>query len=104
MLTGKYARGEPFPSGSRMSLGLPYFNRMVTEDNFDLIDRLSAVTKESGRSIHELAFGWLLSQDCVSSILAGASTPEQVTSNINAASWRLTADELAAVDDALRGP
>ncbi len=102
MLTGKYARGEPFPSGSRMSLGLPYFNRMVTDENFDLIDKLSAVLKESGRSILELAFGWLLSQECVASILAGASTPEQVTANVNASSWRLSGDEMAAVEDALR--
>jgi aryl-alcohol dehydrogenase-like predicted oxidoreductase len=104
MLTGKYGRGEPFPSGSRMSLGLPYFNRMVTDDNFDIVDRLTAVAKESGHSLLELAFGWLLSQDDVASVLAGATTPEQVTDNVNASSWRLSRDELESVQDALRGP
>ena len=44
----------------------------------------------------------MLCLECVAPILAGASTPEQVTANVNASSWRLSGDEMAAVEDALR--
>ena len=76
----------------------------ASDDNFTLVERLTAVAHASDRSILELALGWLLSQDGVTSVIAGATTPEQVTANVAASAWRLDSDELAAVDAVLSPP
>jgi aryl-alcohol dehydrogenase-like predicted oxidoreductase len=101
LLTGKHKRGEPFAADSRMST--PYFASSATEENWDRIDRLSAVAESRGHTILELAICWLLSQAGVSSVLTGATKAEQVVANVAAAEWRLTSDELAAVAEALAG-
>jgi aryl-alcohol dehydrogenase-like predicted oxidoreductase len=59
------------------------------------------VAEQGGRTLLELALGWLLSQSSVSSVLAGATSPDQVRANAAASAWRLDADELAAVEAAL---
>ena len=100
LLTGKYKKGEEFPVGSRLASS-SYFSSIATDENFDRVERLTAVAGESGRTILELAICWLLSQDGVGSVLTGATSAEQVTANVNAAEWRLDADELAAVAEAL---
>ena len=55
-----------------------------------------------GRSMLELAFSWLLAQAPVSSVIAGATRPEQVEQNVRAGSWVLTAEELAEIDQISR--
>jgi aryl-alcohol dehydrogenase-like predicted oxidoreductase len=100
LLTGKYKKGQEFPPGSRLGSS-SYFASVATEENFDRVERLTAVAEASGHTILELAICWLLSQDGVSSVLTGATSAEQVTSNVNAAQWRLSNDELAAVAEAL---
>jgi aryl-alcohol dehydrogenase-like predicted oxidoreductase len=102
LLTGKYRRGVDPPEGSRMAAG-SYFRRVLTEENFDKVERLTAVASSAGRSVLELAIGWLLSQAGVASVIAGATSPEQLVANVEASTWRLTVDELAAVDQALAG-
>ena len=58
---------------------------------------------EREHSILELAFAWLLARPSVSSVIAGASRPEQIASNAEAAGWRLTADDMAEIDTLLAG-
>ncbi|MFG3526665.1 aldo/keto reductase [Streptomyces sp. NPDC047917] len=101
LLTGKYAAGQPYPEGSRFAL-IPYFAQVATEENFRKVDQLTRFAADRGRSIIELAFGWLLAQDGVASVIAGATTPEQVAANAAAIGWELDAEELAAVQDILR--
>lgn len=101
MLTGKYKRGEEPPAGTRMSTGFADCTRVLTEENFDRVDHLSAVAEQRNRTLLELAVGWLLSQAGVSSVLVGATTPEQVEANAKASAWRLTTADLAAVEAAL---
>lgn len=97
LLTGKYVEGEEWPEGSRFA-ALPRFARFATKENFDRVKRLAAFADGHGHSLLEMAFGWLLSQDGVASVIAGATTPEQVRSNVRAGNaWRLSAEELAAV-------
>ena len=97
LLTGKYVEGEEWPAGSRMA-ALPRFARFATKENLDRVRKLAAFAEGRGHSLLELAFGWLLSQDGVASVIAGATTPEQVVSNVRAGTaWRLSAEELAAV-------
>jgi aryl-alcohol dehydrogenase-like predicted oxidoreductase len=103
LLTGKYRRGEEFPEGSRFA-AIPRMSSFASDANFTLVERLTAVAHASDRSILELALGWLLSQDGVTSVIAGATSPEQVTANVAASQWRLDADELAAVDAVLNPP
>lgn len=99
LLTGKYAAGKDFPAGTRMA-ELPRLAGDATAENFALIDRLTAVAREQGHTILELAVCWLLSQAGVSSVLTGATTPDQVRANVDASGWRLGASELAAVEAA----
>jgi len=103
LLTGKYARaGEP-PAGTRLALAEGLARRTLTERNFDRVEALTAFAEARGRSLVELAFCWLLSQDVISSVIAGATSPEQVAANAAAASdWRLDADDMAAVAGLLR--
>ena len=101
LLTGKHQRGVPFAEDSRMSA--PYFASIATDANWDKIERLTKVAEASGHTILELAICWLLSQDGVSSVLTGATKPEQVVANVAAGEWRLTNQELAAVAEALAG-
>ena len=96
LLTGKYRRDTPPPQGSRFDttprLGKPY------ADAYETVERLTAFAEERGRSLLELAFSWLLSQPMVPSIIAGATSAEQVAQNVRAADWVLSSDELAEID------
>ncbi|MBM4414790.1 MAG: aldo/keto reductase [Chloroflexi bacterium] len=97
LLTGKYRRGEPGPAGARLSSG-GMAQRMLTDRNFDVVEELQRFADERGHTLLELAFSWLASLPYVASVIAGATSPEQVAANAAAASWRLDADELAEVD------
>jgi aryl-alcohol dehydrogenase-like predicted oxidoreductase len=99
LLTGKHQRGVPFAEDSRMSNA--YFASAATDENWDRIERLTKVAEDAGHTILELAICWLLSQPGVSSVLTGATKPEQVTSNVASSDWRLSTTELAAVAEAL---
>ncbi len=70
----------------------------MTDDNWTVLERLEQFCSERGRTLLELAFGWLLSRPIVSSVIAGATTPEQVTQNVRASGWALTPDEIAEAD------
>ncbi len=94
LLTGKYRRGEDFPAGSRFAAS-SYFAGAANDANFDYLDKLSTFAQSHGHSIIELAFAWLAAQSSVPSIIAGATTPEQVRANVGAVAWQMTAEELA---------
>ena len=99
LLTGKYRRGQPFPGGSRAEAG--FGPKVFTEQNLALVEALAQFAESRGHTILELAFSWLLSRPAVASVIAGARTPEQVRANAKAASWKLTNDDLARVDEIL---
>jgi aryl-alcohol dehydrogenase-like predicted oxidoreductase len=97
MLTGKYDFGAPIPEGSRLS-HKRYSDRFLNDQNFQVVERLKEFCAQRGRSMLELACGWLLSKPVVGNVIAGASTPEQVRQNVAAASWRLDSAEMAEVN------
>jgi aryl-alcohol dehydrogenase-like predicted oxidoreductase len=98
LLTGKYRRGQGFPAGSRFDV-LSYFARkVVNDDNFARVEALSAFAEERGHTIGELAIAWLAAQEGVASVIAGATTPEQVRANAAAAVWTLTPGDLADIE------
>ncbi len=100
LLTGKYRRGEDFPLGSRLAAS-PYFSAFATDEKFAQVERLTAVAEERGHTLLELAMSWLASQPSVPSVIAGATSAEQVTANVASLGWSMTADDLAAVETAL---
>lgn len=99
LLTGKYKKGEPPPNDSRLAAWGERGQRALNEKNMAKVEKLEGFAKERGHSLLELAFAWLLSRPAVSSVIAGATKPEQVQANAAAGVWRLTAEEAAQVDD-----
>ncbi len=100
-LTGKYRRGETPPAGTRLSAG-SMSARYLTDANFDLLEKLEGIAQGAGHSMTRLAMSWLASQPGVASVIAGATSPEQVEQNAAATGWAMTAEELAAIDAATR--
>lgn len=97
LLGGKYKAGVDQTTGQPFAKG-GLTMKLATPANFAKVDALAAFAAERGRSPVELAFSWLAARPVVSSIIAGASRPEQVIANASATSWRLSSDELAEVD------
>ncbi len=98
LLTGKYKR-DAMPAGARLTDAPRFANRgYVSDANFDKVEKLEAYAKEQGRSLLELAFGWLASQKVTASVIAGATKPEQIRSNVAAAGWKMTQADRDAID------
>jgi aryl-alcohol dehydrogenase-like predicted oxidoreductase len=92
------------PEGARLALVEALARRALTDRNYRLVEALTAFAAERGRSLLELAFGWLLSQPVITSVIAGATSPAQVQANVAAAAgWRLSAEEMRRVADILKG-
>jgi len=99
-LTGKYEMGKPPPPGSRGESARAV-QELMTEKNYHAVTGLSAWAKDHGRGVNELAQAWLLAQPAVCSVISGARTVGHVVSNVKAADWNLTADQLREIDGIL---
>ena len=93
LLTGKYRRGEPAPSGSRLEGRA----ERLTDERFDRVEGLERFAAARGHTILELAIGALVSTPGVASVIAGATTPEQVRANASSGAWTLSEEDLAAL-------
>ena len=91
LLTGKYRRGEPAPEGTRLH------GRELDEAKLDHVERLEAFASERGVTLLDVAIGGLLAQPAVTSVIAGATKPEQVRANALAGNWEPSAEDLAAL-------
>lgn len=96
-LTGKYRRGQPAPPGSRGESN-SYVQQYMTVPNYDKIELLAAWAGARNRELNELAQAWLLAQPQVCSVITGATSLEQLLSNVKAADWALTPAEVAEVN------
>jgi aryl-alcohol dehydrogenase-like predicted oxidoreductase len=101
MLTGKYRRGRPMPTGTRLVDQVPddTKQRVFSERAFARVEALTAHAEARGHTLLELAFAWLLAQPTVATVIAGAAKPGQAAANAGAATWRLSADEAQEVTD-----
>ena len=97
LLTGKYKRGEPPPEGTRLAAWGARGAQTLNDRNFEKVEKLEGWARDRNRSILELAFAWLLGYPVVSSVIAGATSPEQIRSNAATAEWALTPDEVEEV-------
>ncbi|MCA6333868.1 MAG: aldo/keto reductase [Phenylobacterium sp.] len=96
-LTGKYRRGEPPRQGTRLAAWGKRGAAALSERNFDRLEALEQWAEQRGRRILDLAFAWLLGHRAVSSVIAGATSPEQVQANARCAEWILTPEEVEEV-------
>src|SRR5438105_4446359 len=94
LLTSKYRRGQPIPEGTRLSGRAETF----TDETFDRLEALEAFAAERGLTLLEVAVGGLLAQPAVASVIAGATRPEQVRSNVAAGEWEPSAEDIAALN------
>jgi aryl-alcohol dehydrogenase-like predicted oxidoreductase len=96
LLTGKYRAGQRAPERSRAAEG--FGPKVFTEKNLAVVELLIRFAQSRDRTILELAFAWLLRHRVVASVIAGASTAEQVRANAGASEWQLTANDLAEIE------
>ncbi len=101
LLTGKYKRNAPAPKGARLSTpGLS--GRYMNDTNWGIVENLEAFCAARGKTLLELAFAWLLAHNAVPSVIAGATSAEQVEQNVRCAAWKLNPAEKAEVDQLSR--
>jgi aryl-alcohol dehydrogenase-like predicted oxidoreductase len=99
LLTGKYRRGEEGPSGSRLSGR----DQIATDEQFELLEAIDRFARERDVSMLDVAIGGLLRWEAVSSVIAGATKPEQVEANAAAARWQPSEDDVAELESLLAG-
>jgi aryl-alcohol dehydrogenase-like predicted oxidoreductase len=103
VLTGKYQRGQEAPEGARLS-GSSQMGRMapmfLTDHAFDVVEGLEKVADDAGVSLLHLAMGGLAAQPAVASVIAGATTAEQIHANAEAGSWVPSPDVVEAINAA----
>jgi aryl-alcohol dehydrogenase-like predicted oxidoreductase len=73
----------------------------LTEENIRIVERLADFCAARGRTLLELAFSWLLNRPAVVSVIAGASTPEQLEQNVAAIEWSLGPEDMSEIDQLL---
>jgi len=100
-LTGKYEFGKPPPPGSRGE-SARNVQALLVESNYRIVTKLCAWAKDHGRGVNELAQAWLLAQPRVCSVITGAKRVDHVTSNVKAADWHLTTEQLKEIDGILK--
>lgn len=98
LLTGKYQRNHAMPDGARMTERPTRAEEVMTDRNWTIAEKVADYAAARGHSLLEAAIGWLASQDHVPSVIAGATTAEQVAQNAAAADWRMTAEEIADIN------
>jgi aryl-alcohol dehydrogenase-like predicted oxidoreductase len=100
LLTGKYHRGQPAPDGTRLAGR----DQVATDEQFAAVEALRGFAAERGVSLIDIAIGALLANPTVSSVIAGATKPDQVHTNAAAARWEPTSQDLSALQEALGSP
>ena len=99
LLTGKYKAGEEPAEGTRMAAWKgPMSARTLSERNFAILAKLEAFVGPRGRTVLDGAMSWLACKPFVGSVIAGATSPDQVAQNVAAGEWKLSAEEMAEVD------
>ena len=102
LLTGKYRKGEPLPQGSRATHQADkQINALLTDENLEKVEQLRAVADRLGTSVNVLALAWILTKPCISSVITGASKPEQIEANLAASDLELPADALSEIEHIL---
>jgi aryl-alcohol dehydrogenase-like predicted oxidoreductase len=100
LLTGKYRQGQPPPEGSRLAT-VDRFAKTATDRALAIVESLFQFATSHGHTLLELAISWLARHPTVASVIAGATSPQQVKTNAAGARWAFTAEESAEVEELL---
>ncbi|HEY5024769.1 MAG TPA: aldo/keto reductase [Acidimicrobiales bacterium] len=103
VLTGKYRRGHAPPAGTRLS-GVKQDEGPLSPDTLAVVERLTGFAEHRTRTMVELAIAWIAAHRPVASVIAGATSAEQVRANVAAADWVLNDDEMAEIDGLIKAP
>jgi aryl-alcohol dehydrogenase-like predicted oxidoreductase len=103
LLTGKYRRGQEPPAGTRLTRNRRELEAVLTDATFNRLEALEAFARERGHSLLDLAIAGLAAQPAVGSVIAGASSPQQLRANVAAGEWVLSADDVSALRQLLEG-
>ncbi len=98
LLSGKFRPGQPVPEGTRLANMGDAAATQLSEERLDKVEALDELARAEGHSVLDLAFGWLLSRPAVASVIAGATSAEQIKGNVAAGAWQPSAQVLAGVD------
>lgn len=102
LLTGKYKKGQPYPEGSRATHQADkQVNNLLTDENLDKVEKLSKIAEELGTNMSVLALAWILRKQVISSVITGASKPQQLENNIAASGFEIPQDALKEIDKIL---
>lgn len=102
LMTGKYRKGQPLPAGSRATHQADkQINRLLTDKNLETVEKLSDVADQLGVPLAVLALAWILRLPQISSVITGASKPEQLESNLAASGFKIPADALDEIEKIL---
>ena len=102
LLTGKYKKGQPYPEGSRATFQADkQVNDLLTDENLDKVEKLIKIAEELGTNISVLALSWILRKQIISSVITGASKPEQLKNNIAASGFVIPQDALEEIEKIL---
>lgn len=103
LLTGKYRSKDDLPEGTRIALmaqaAPDRAEQVLSDENLSIVQKLEAYAAERGHTMLELAMSWLASKPVVSSVIAGATKPEQVEANVGAVGWKMTDEEVEQIGD-----
>lgn len=102
LLTGKYKKGQPYPEGSRATHQADkQINNLLTEENLNKVDKLSKIAEELGTNMSVLALAWILKNPIISSVITGASKPEQLINNIAASGFEIPKEVFKDIEEIL---
>jgi aryl-alcohol dehydrogenase-like predicted oxidoreductase len=101
-LTGKYERGQQPPEGTRYASASPIAERVFTDRNFDRLDALRSLAASRGQSMTALAIGWLVAHPISSTVIIGATGPEQIAEGVAAAGVALSTADRAELAELTR--
>jgi len=102
LLTGKYKKGQPYPEGSRATHQADkQINNLLTEENLNKVEKLTKIAEELGTNMSVLALAWILRKDIISSVITGASKPEQLQNNLKASGFVIPQDAMKEIDTIL---
>lgn len=100
LLTGKYRKGQPVPQGTRLQNAEKA--KLLSDENLNKVEALIQYAGSKSHNLLELAFSWLATNPIIPSVIAGATSPQQVQANANAVNWRMTETERAEIDAIMR--
>ena len=99
-LTGKLKRNKPLPADGRIAQTLAVAPPVPDDLLYRIIDAIDAVARKTGKSVPQIAINWLLQRPSVSSVIIGARSREQLADNLGSVGWKLSAEQMAALDAA----